>query len=368
MQGRQYLLVQFSFRNPPYMHVKTLDCQSCRTLPAAFDAELYKARYADLRRMNGAELEAHYYEYGRSEGRCASTIAGRTDFVRLLAGIPSILEIGPLANPMRSGSGVKYFDVLPTEALKRRAVAHGYDATRCPSIDFVSASGDLSVVTEQFDAVVSSHAIEHQPDLIQHLAGVARILKTHGRYYLAIPDKRYCFDHFIAESTIAEVLDAHMRQRRFHDAVDVIAHLALTTHNDPVRHWNRDHGECAFRSNPGCLADAVSTYERNRGVYFDTHAWQFVPDSFKEILQLLAGLGVAQFSVERVYPTLRGSVEFYAVLEKTSLDTQGRRPELPTDFDAGEYLLANPDVAAAGMDAAIHYLTYGHHEGRRMRR
>jgi hypothetical protein len=47
-----------------------------------------------------------------------------------------------------------------------------------------------------------------------------------------------------------------------------------------------------------------------------------------------------------------------------------RRPSplaLPAQFDPQLYLEANPDVAAAGMDPAEHYLRYGESEGRRFR-
>ncbi|MGE3298657.1 MAG: hypothetical protein AB7I68_15085, partial [Porticoccaceae bacterium] len=40
---------------------------------------------------------------------------------------------------------------------------------------------------------------------------------------------------------------------------------------------------------------------------------------------------------------------------------------LPADFDPEAYLFHNPDVAAAGMDAAGHYLVHGWREGRRYR-
>jgi hypothetical protein len=41
--------------------------------------------------------------------------------------------------------------------------------------------------------------------------------------------------------------------------------------------------------------------------------------------------------------------------------------ELPSDFDAATYKRLNPDVAAAGHDAARHYLQHGRREGRRYR-
>lgn len=38
---------------------------------------------------------------------------------------------------------------------------------------------------------------------------------------------------------------------------------------------------------------------------------------------------------------------------------------LPADFDTALYYKLNPDVAAAGMDAATHYRKHGRDEGRR---
>ncbi len=45
-----------------------------------------------------------------------------------------------------------------------------------------------------------------------------------------------------------------------------------------------------------------------------------------------------------------------------------RLPMVPRErFDAGAYLRANPDVAAAGVDAYAHYQAHGHAEGRALR-
>jgi hypothetical protein len=40
---------------------------------------------------------------------------------------------------------------------------------------------------------------------------------------------------------------------------------------------------------------------------------------------------------------------------------------LPRSFNAEAYLLANPDVAAAGVDAGSHYMQYGWREGRKLK-
>ena len=336
-------------------------------LAAEFDADFYRRTYADLQTFNDAELEGHYRDFGIKEGRRGSRAATRKGFLSLIAKADSILEIGPMAAPVATGRRVKYFDVLATDALKAKAKRHGMDASKCPHIDYVSETGDLSIVDAQFDAVVSSHAVEHQPDLVAHLKHVARILKPEGHYFLLIPDKRYCFDHFIPESSIAEIIDAHIRKKRFHDASSIIEHLALTTHNDPARHWRGDHGEPHFRKSPQRVRDAIELFRSHENVYLDTHAWQFTPATFRENTVLLFELGIVPLKPVRVYETVFNAFEFCAVLEKSEVPKEVIERTVPDDFDAEQYLLANPDVRAAGVDARMHFIQYGRREGRKLR-
>jgi len=53
--------------------------------------------------------------------------------------------------------------------------------------------------------------------------------------------------------------------------------------------------------------------------------------------------------------------------QRTASSVLAAPKTLPPDFDARQYLLANPDVAKAGVDAAEHYLRFGHGEGRKLR-
>ncbi len=290
---------------------------SADILPPEVDLELYRSRYGDLRGLNNTLLAEHFRTFGCGEGRAASRVSTRSDFVDLVGCAKgSILEIGPFANPMVRGPKVKYFDVLSTQAMRERALEHGLDADRCPSIDYVSPTGDLAVVSEQFDAVASAHVIEHQPDLIGHLICVAKLLQPGGRYYLAVPDKRFCFDYFIAESTIADVVDAHARDLHVHSVASVVEHRAMTTHNDALRHWKGDHGEPLYKLSLAYIRDGLDAYQRNPETYIDCHAWQFTSMSFREIAILLFDLRMCPFKVSRVYDTVYGSNEFYAVLEK----------------------------------------------------
>ena len=336
-------------------------------LPPQFERQRYREHNPDLRDVPDTDLERHYRNTGEDDGRLSSTISDRGAFFALAANAEATLEIGPLASPSVFGSNVKYFDVIGTDALKEKARANGMDPRGCPNIDYVSATGDIGVINETFDAVVSSHAIEHQPDLITHLVGVAQLLQPAGRYFLAIPDKRFCFDHFIAPSTIADVLDAFSSGRCLHRAADIIEHLALATHNDAHRHWNGDHGESAYIRDGAIIRHALLHAVSNTNRYVDTHAWQFTPGSFREIMQILADIGLSPFRLLRVYPTLRGTFEFYAVLEKVQDDIDLTAYKLPDNFDASAYLEANPDVAKAGVDPARHYLEFGRREGRRLK-
>ncbi len=226
-----------------------------------------------------------------------------------------LLEIGPFFRPVVAGPKVQYFDVLDQEELKARAIQHGYDPAQVPAIDHVSPTGDLSCVTETYDAVISAHCIEHQPDLIKHLLDVARILRPGGRYFILIPDKRYCFDHFIPESELPAIRAAHAERRTVHRVESVIEHRAFTTHNDCVRHWSGDHADPGFwQSILPRLHAAMEEFREADGRYIDVHAWQFTPSSFRRIIETLRKDDGVPFAIENVFDTPIDRNEFSVVL------------------------------------------------------
>jgi hypothetical protein len=293
------------------------DATAARGVPPEFDPVFYRHSYADLAAMSDTQLKNHYFSYGIKEGRVASSAGTRQNFLGLVPLTASVLEIGPFCNPSLIGNPVRYFDVLDKAGLISRAQSIGVDHHRVPNIDYVSPTGDLSVVSETFDSVLSSHCIEHQPDLIRHLNDVANLLYRNGLYFLLIPDKRYCFDHFIRESTIADVIDAHFSGRTRHTLKSVIEHRALTTHNDPIRHWRADHGTPFATEGIQRLRDAIEEFNSKQDGYIDVHAWQFTPESFRSIIEHIGRLGVAPIHPLRIYQTPFGSNEFYAILRRS---------------------------------------------------
>jgi SAM-dependent methyltransferase len=274
----------------------------------------------------------HYKKYGRSEGRIwgptdvpknslpRKTLSGRREFENLLQKRIgerefSLLEIGPLNAPLIRGPKVKYFDLMNTQDLRAKAKGESLNPETVPEIDFFDPNGDLRVVNERFDMVVSSHCIEHQPDLIQHLKNVSGLMKSGGQYWMAIPDKRYCFDYFFPETRLAEIVLANFEQRMKPTKWQVIEHRALTTHNDCARHWAGDHGDI-YADIRERWSEAEDYASANSNTYIDVHCWQFTPTSFAFIVKSLRNLNLIDLNLKVLYETPKSGGEFYCVLEK----------------------------------------------------
>ncbi|MDB5243607.1 MAG: hypothetical protein JWP57_4232, partial [Spirosoma sp.] len=240
---------------------------------------------------------------------------------------------------MWSGPGAQHADIPDTESLRRRAVQEGMPADRVQPVDHVLHDGSLDVIERRFDAVLSSHVIEHQPDLVRHPQEVERRLEADARYLVLVPDKRYCFDRDMPASAIGEVLQAHVDQRRQHTLRSVVEHHASKTHNDAHKHWLEPRRTLADTL-PVDVANVIAATREHReagGRYIDVHAWYFTPDSFRQILGLLHALDLTRLRVERLYRTRQGSPEFWAVLARS-----------PSDGGPWAGMSAQPEIAWGG--------------------
>lgn len=281
-------------------------------LPPEFDAAVYRGNSADLAGLSNAEAEAHWRAKGVRRGRSASPYATAKAFLSLIPRDGPVLEIGPFARPRLFGDHVRWFDVLDRDGLIARAKSKGRPWKGVPPIHWSSPTGDLGVVDETFDHVFSSHCIEHQPDLIAHLNAVERLLRPGGLYWLVVPDKRFCFDHFAPETDLAAVLAAHLDPRPVHARENVLRARLGATHNDAERHWAGDHGAPA--PSPARLAETLSEIDAADGGYIDVHAWRFTPEGFRVLTTQLADVGQTALRPLRVWATPRNRQEFCGVL------------------------------------------------------
>jgi hypothetical protein len=287
--------------------------------PSNFDLNIY-IKHADLKFMNNKLLEKHYKEYGKNEGRICSKISNRTELIKYIdTNKLKCLEIGPFDCPNLKGGKVKYFDVLDQDSLKKRALKLNRKG-KVPYIDYVNNKGDLRIIDEKFDLVLSCHSIEHQLNFIQHLRDVSELLNDNGYYVIILPDKRYCFDHFIKESTIADIICQYTNKPKLHSIKSVIEHRALTCHNNSNRHWNNDHGKQTYFSNTNSIMNAIKEYQNSisNNQYLDVHSLQFTPDSFKNIINLLNQLNYIDLVIDNFYNTIKNSCEFFVILKKLS--------------------------------------------------
>ena len=263
-----------------------MDDDFWQTLPYEVEPEIYRSLHPDLASLTDADLLDHYQDHGREEGRTANCLCDYNDFTALVPKSATVLEIGPFCSPLLRGPRVSYFDMFSQEELAERARSIDLDPAYVPHIDYISPTGELSIVNRRFDVVISSHCLEHLPDIVGHLQAVRQLLLPGGAYFLLIPDKRYCFDYFIPLSNLAEVIVAHHERRKVHTLRSVIEHYALTTHNDCLRHWQGDHG-VKFETFEQGLQEASRAFDDADGTYVDVHAWYFTPDSASAILSAL---------------------------------------------------------------------------------
>lgn len=212
-----------------------------------------------------------------------------------------VLEIGPCGRPFLTGEGVEYFDIYTQAEQRERALAYGHEPDDCP---FIHHTGSLGKITSRFAAVFSSHAIEHTPDLIAHLHQVRTLLRDGGAYFLIVPDRRYCFDHFVRGTLLEDVYAGIGRDRPTMAAVQ--NHYMRHTHNNPGLHWIGIHGSYRAKNSEFMAASAAHA----SGEYVDVHQWAFTPQSFREIV---SALGI--FSEVRVHDTAFATLEFMAILK-----------------------------------------------------
>ena len=291
--------------------------------PEEFEAAAYRGQNEGIAHLNDLELRFHYEAHGKTEGRRCSRVADRASFLSCVPRGLEILEIGPFWAPAfrRPEHRVWYVDVLDREALQKKAANDPNSrGAMVPDIDFIWKGEPYRALTgREFDVVFSSHNVEHQPDLVAHLEDVASVLRPGGLFLLVIPDKRYCFDHFIPETTIAQVIEAHVYRRRQHSLATLLTDRLMHTHNNSAEHWAGQHGrDPRFPvEERQALVRRVMTDCLGASDYVDAHAWQFTPDSFRSVSSELRSLDMTCLDSLRVYQTSFNSFEFYAVLGKS---------------------------------------------------
>ncbi len=236
------------------------------------------------------------------------------------------LEIGPRDAPLihKSTGPVLYADYADTETV--RANLHGTDVDPATvlDIDIVTGGGPLApLMPHRVDYAVASHVAEHVPDLLGWLADLHGVLAPNGTLGLAIPDRRFTFDRFRAESTIAEAAEAYLQKYTRPSLRQVFDSAWQAVEISVDQAWRNDIPERAgpehrvMRLKPAL--ELVARLHEN-GAYNDAHCWVFTPASFLELIGQAARMDLFPYTLHAFHATELNSYEFYAVLRRAEGD------------------------------------------------
>jgi len=261
-------------------------------LPPEFDAPSYRRRYPDLAALRRSQLRDHWRHEGRRSRRNAAPVSNREELLACLSGASHLLEIGPFDNPSlevlrRPGVQIDYADQFSREEMVERARLYPkHNPEAIPAIRYVLGCGGYGQIEQRYDAVVSHHCLEHQPDLIGHLLQVAQLLKPGGVYLFTLPDQRRCFDRYLPPTNLIDVVTAHLEQRTRPPLQSLVEHKCFT-----VPQW-RDAANPLEQIQPPLrqlLDAALEEYQSHP--YVDVHCWKFTTERLRRLLKQLLTLG-----------------------------------------------------------------------------
>jgi SAM-dependent methyltransferase len=235
------------------------------------------------------------------------------------------LEIGPSHNPLApkvDGFDVQILDYTDREGLIRKYLELGVDPGRIEEVDHVwngEPYADLVGGEGVFDWVISSHSLEHIPDMVGFLLDCRRILKPGGVLALALPDHRFTFDHLRPASSLASVIDAHLRQDRNPTPGTVAEFNLLFARKggfDSWSRWSSTRLRTGDKGNPPGKARQAMLDRIRSPEYVDVHVWCLTPRSFGGIVEGLIQLGLLE-DMELLEPPTPRDSEFFAFLKRT---------------------------------------------------
>ena len=231
------------------------------------------------------------------------------------------LEIGPSHQPCvpkKDGYRVETVDYLDQAGLIRKYAGAGIPTDAIEPVDYVWDGRPYREVTGKeayYDYILASHVVEHVPDLLGFLLDCSAMLKPGGLLILAVPDKRYTFDHFRMVTRTDRVLQDH-REANGRGSLAAFADYTLQTVSRGGRDsWKRELdpllGGYIFRRDWETVRRDLADWTREN-TYHDIHQTVFTPASFSLLIAELQALGEIDFYVD----SLDSRTEMIAVLRK----------------------------------------------------
>jgi len=228
------------------------------------------------------------------------------------------LEVGPSFNPYfprSDGWNVETVDHASADDLRKK-YADLEDISKIEEVNYVSDARPLHETIYrrgEYDFIFASHVVEHLTDLIGFIKSCEILLKPSGRLVLVVPDKRRCFDVMQARTTTGDVLDAYRIGSTRHTPGSVFDFFANIADMGGHTIWEHDWAR-KFELGFHFATDVQEAKQRYDYVaanddYLDIHRWNFVPSSFRLIMQDLEKTGLINLREDFFSDTSR--CEFY---------------------------------------------------------
>lgn len=245
---------------------------------------------------------------------------------RLLRGCPVAtglgLEFGPLANPVvRKVDGrVVYVDYADTETLRTKAANDpNVDETAVVAVDVDLQRGTL---VEQcgrlgpFDYAVASHVFEHLPNPVGWLRDVSSLLVPGGVIALAIPDRRYTFDYFRAETSVAQLVAYDLESPSRPTLPQLTDHFYNVRRVDPASAWSSTPTKAdVARHHDDAQVDRILGRAIG-GKYVDCHCTVWTSEHFRGVFPDVCRLRGLPLRIQLLDDPKRGTNEFLVTLER----------------------------------------------------
>lgn len=242
------------------------------------------------------------------------------------------LEIGASHNPItpkRDGYNVHILDCKDKKGLIEEYSGHNVNLDNIEEVDFIwSGENYHSLIGDSncYDWIIASHVIEHTTDLVGFLLNCEKILKPEGILSLAIPDRRFCFDHYRPISSLSQVLDKHYQSKSTHSPGTIAEYyLNAISKNGRIAWEQGTSGPIEFIHNTNTVKQMITKAE-HEDMYIDAHAWCFVPTSFELLIQDIKSLDLISIGAINVSGTY--GCEFFANLSLANIKPEISRREL----------------------------------------
>ena len=270
-----------------------------------------------------------------------------------------VLEIGPLDKPFiaKSEFNVYYADINDEDHIK--AVFADVDDIDCDAvqdIDFVvKESYKKAVCNERFQAVFSSHVIEHVPDIVRHFIEISEILMEEGLFILAIPDKRYTFDRFREVTPFRDAHDVYVGGTRNTARLAFDFRMNCHPSNDPIEHKLNNLSFQTVALDENSVLAAIKLYDsvkNSETLDSEIHFWVFTYPSFLAFLRDIIRCRLFPYSLEYSDPPKGFSVEFHIVLKK-DLEVLNNEEKRKAEIEKLTELIESYETSLVTMDHKV---------------